>query len=73
MCMDNIQSGRTFRIGSKDKLVVEYALRDLNKPIGVAEWETKIFKELPKELESSLPTIEELEKELNEYEKEEKE
>jgi predicted nuclease of restriction endonuclease-like (RecB) superfamily len=58
---------------TKDKLVVEYALRDLNKPIGVAEWETKIFKELPKELESSLPTIEELEKELNEYEKEEKE
>jgi predicted nuclease of restriction endonuclease-like (RecB) superfamily len=54
---------------TKDKLVVEYALRDLNKPIGVAEWETRIVKELPKELESSLPTIEELEKELNEYEK----
>jgi len=58
---------------TKDKLVVEYALCDLNKPIGVAEWETRIVKELPKELESSLPTIEELEKELNEYEKEENE
>ena len=58
---------------TKDKLVVEYALRDFNKPIGVAEWETQIFKKLPKELESSLPTIEELEKELNEYKKQEKE
>jgi predicted nuclease of restriction endonuclease-like (RecB) superfamily len=58
---------------TKDKLVVEYALRDLNKPIGVAEWETRIVKELPKELESSLPTIEELEKEINEYEKGENE
>ncbi len=54
---------------TKDKLVVEYALRDLNKPIGVSEWETRIVKELPKELKSSLPTIEELEKELNEYDK----
>jgi hypothetical protein len=26
---------------SKDKIVVEYALRDLNKPIGVAEWESR--------------------------------
>lgn len=33
---------------SKNKLVVEYALRDLNKPIGVAGWETKIVKSLPK-------------------------
>ncbi|HOW15195.1 PDDEXK nuclease domain-containing protein [Methanosarcina sp.] len=54
---------------TRDKLVVEYALRDLSKPIGVAEWETRIVKELPKELESSLPSIEELEKELNEYDK----
>ena len=54
---------------TKDKLIVEYALRDLNKPIGVSEWETRIVKELPKELKSSLPTIEELEKELKEYEK----
>lgn len=54
---------------TKDKLIVEYALRDLNKPIGVSEWETRIVKELPKELKSSLPTIEELEKELKEYER----
>ena len=27
---------------SKDRIVVEYALRDLNKPIGVADWQTRI-------------------------------
>jgi predicted nuclease of restriction endonuclease-like (RecB) superfamily len=49
---------------SKDKIVVEYALRGLHKPIGVADWETRITRSLPKELENCLPTIEELEKEL---------
>jgi len=49
---------------SKNRLIVEYALRDFQKPIGVAQWQTKIVKSLPKELRGSLPTIEELEKEL---------
>jgi predicted nuclease of restriction endonuclease-like (RecB) superfamily len=49
---------------SKDSIVVEYALRDLNKPIGVAGWETKIVESLPKHLKGSLPTVEELEAEL---------
>jgi predicted nuclease of restriction endonuclease-like (RecB) superfamily len=49
---------------SKNKLVVEYALRHLKRPIGVAEWETKIVKSLPKELRGSLPTVEEIEGEL---------
>jgi predicted nuclease of restriction endonuclease-like (RecB) superfamily len=49
---------------SKDKIVVEYALRDVNKPIGVAEWETKIVASLPEEWRGSLPTVEELEAEL---------
>lgn len=48
----------------KNRLVVEYALRDLNKPIGVAQWETQIVRKLPKELKGSLPSIEELEREL---------
>jgi len=51
---------------SKKKLIVEYALRDLKKPIGVASWETKLVKSLPKELKGSLPSIEEIEKELTE-------
>ncbi|MFH1653717.1 MAG: PDDEXK nuclease domain-containing protein [Pseudomonadota bacterium] len=49
---------------SKNKIVVEYALRDLKKPIGVAGWETKIVEKLPKELKGNLPTIEEIEAEL---------
>lgn len=49
---------------SKNKVFVEYALRDLQKPIGVAEWETRIVQQLPENLKGSLPTIEELEAEL---------
>ena len=48
----------------KSKLVVEYALRDLRKPVGVASWETKLVKALPQTLQGNLPTIEEIEKEL---------
>jgi predicted nuclease of restriction endonuclease-like (RecB) superfamily len=50
---------------NKDELVVEYALRDINKPIGVADWETRIVKSLPRELRGSLPSIEEIEAELS--------
>ncbi len=50
----------------KDKkdLVVEYALRGLAKPIGVANWETRLVERLPDELSGSLPTVEEMETEL---------
>jgi len=40
-----------------------YALRGMNKPIGVSEYE--LTRALPDELKSSLPTIEELEAELS--------
>ncbi|MFO0609559.1 MAG: PDDEXK nuclease domain-containing protein [Polyangiales bacterium] len=49
---------------SKHALLVEYALRDLHKPIGVAEWETAITASLPRDLEGTLPSIEALEAEL---------
>lgn len=49
---------------SKDRVVVEYALRDLKKPIGVAGWKTKLVEKLPKELTGSLPTVKEIEAEL---------
>ena len=49
---------------SKDKIVVEYALRDLKKPISVAQWETKIVKSIPKELKGLLPTVKEIEAEI---------
>ncbi|MGD0886206.1 MAG: PDDEXK nuclease domain-containing protein, partial [Thermodesulfovibrionales bacterium] len=48
----------------KNRLVVEYALRNLKKPIGVAQWETRIVERLPKELKGNLPTVEEIEAEL---------
>lgn len=49
---------------AKDRVLAEYALRDMKKPIGVAEWKTKLTRTLPKKLKGSLPTIEELEAEL---------
>ena len=49
---------------SKKGLKVEYALRDIQKPIGVAEYETKIIESLPENLKGSLPSIEEIEQEL---------
>jgi predicted nuclease of restriction endonuclease-like (RecB) superfamily len=49
---------------AKDKLIVEYALRDVKKPIGVAEWRTRLVRSLPRQYKGSLPTIEELEAEL---------
>lgn len=48
---------------SRDKLVAEYALSDIHKPIGVSEY--KLTHKLPKNLKSSLPTIEEIEAELS--------
>jgi hypothetical protein len=50
---------------AKNKIVVEYALRHLKRPIGVAEWETKLVERLPKALKGSLPTVEEIEAELS--------
>ncbi|MEI6090038.1 MAG: PDDEXK nuclease domain-containing protein [bacterium] len=48
---------------SKDKIEAEYALRDINKPIGISKYElTKLF---PKEFKGSLPTIAEIESELS--------
>lgn len=49
----------------KDNYIAEYALRDIHKPIGVAEYETKIVSSLPKKLEGQLPTIESIEAELS--------
>lgn len=48
----------------KNEVHVEYALRHLNRPVGVADWATRLVDKLPKELEGSLPTIEQLEAEL---------
>lgn len=47
---------------SKSKIIAEYALRGMNQPIGIAEYE--LSKAIPKDLKSDLPTIETIEKEL---------
>ena len=52
-------------VKEKNKMVVEYSLAGYTKPIGVADWERQITRSLPEELKSSLPTIEEIEAELN--------
>ena len=46
----------------KNKTVAEYALRDIHKPIGVSEHQ--LTQSLPDDLKSSLPSIEEIEREL---------
>ena len=51
---------------SKNDTVVEYALRDINKPLGISEYQlTEI---LPKEYKSSLPSITVIEAKLDELE-----
>jgi predicted nuclease of restriction endonuclease-like (RecB) superfamily len=47
---------------SKNKVVAEYALRNLNKPLGVADYQ--LVESLPPELQTSLPSIEQIEREL---------
>ena len=45
----------------KNELVVEYALRDQRRPMGVADWETQLVEKLPESFKGSLPSIEEIE------------
>jgi predicted nuclease of restriction endonuclease-like (RecB) superfamily len=47
---------------TRNRVVAEYALRDVNKPIGVAEYE--LVQALPETLEGSLPSIERIEAEM---------
>lgn len=48
---------------TKDKILAEYTLKGINKPIGVSEYELTRF--LPENLKSSLPSIEDIEIELS--------
>jgi len=47
---------------SRNQLIAEYALRDMNKPISIAGY--RLTKTLPPDLQETLPSIEELRKEL---------
>lgn len=55
-------------VREKNHTVAKYALAGYTKPIGVAEWEQLITESLPEDLKPSLPTIEEIEKELEQGE-----
>lgn len=48
----------------KNKVKAEYALKDINKPIGISEYE--LIKVIPEDLKSNLPTVEEIEQEITE-------
>jgi len=49
----------------KQHVAVEYALRGMTQPLGVADWETQLVNKLPESLAGSLPTVEQLEAELS--------
>lgn len=51
-------------VKGKSQTVVEYSLSGYQNPIGVADWKNQMVQSLPEELKSSLPTVEEIEKEL---------
>jgi predicted nuclease of restriction endonuclease-like (RecB) superfamily len=53
---------------NKKKIIAEYTLRNSTKPIGISEYE--LTRALPENLKSSLPSIEDIENELSDYNKE---
>lgn len=61
---DDKQTIGLLLVKGKNKTVVEYSLSGYQNPIGVAEWQEQMTKDLPDDLPGSLPTIEEIEKEI---------
>jgi len=55
-------------VREKNHTVAKYALTGNTQPIGVAEWEQVIAQALPQDLQSSLPSIEDIEQELKDTE-----
>jgi predicted nuclease of restriction endonuclease-like (RecB) superfamily len=46
----------------KNKLIAEYSLKDMTKPIGISEYQ--LLQEIPSDLQENLPSIAQLEEEL---------
>ena len=46
----------------KDDIVVEYALRDLHKPLGVVRYQ--VTEKLPKQLAAAFPSVTDLKRQL---------
>ena len=51
-------------VKGKNKTVVEYSLAGYNNPIGVAAWKNELNKEMVGDIQSSLPSVEQIEREL---------
>jgi hypothetical protein len=50
----------------KNKIDVEYALRDVHKPMGVSEY--RLTDAIPEDIKPKLPSVEDLERELENIE-----
>jgi predicted nuclease of restriction endonuclease-like (RecB) superfamily len=61
---DDNQSIGILLCKKKDKIEAEYALRDINKPMGISEY--KLTDAIPEDIKTKLPSIEELENKLTE-------
>ena len=46
---------------TRNKVIAEYALRDLAKPVGVARYDTRLVESLPARLQSALPAPRQIE------------
>ena len=53
---------------NKDNCVVDFSLKDVNKPIGVSEF---TYKELPEDIKNALPSEKEFQNQLNKLKNEE--
>ena len=49
---------------TRNKVIAEYALRDVKKPVGVSSYVTRLVEKLPQKFESMLPSVKDLEKEF---------
>lgn len=49
---------------TRSRVIAEYALRDLAKPVGVARYKTRLVEALPDNLKGELPTVEQIQAEL---------
>jgi predicted nuclease of restriction endonuclease-like (RecB) superfamily len=49
----------------RNRTIAEYALRDLAKPVGVARYVTRLVESLPADLRDALPSVEQLQAELD--------
>lgn len=51
-------------VKGKNRTVVEYSLAGYTNPIGVADWQNQLTEAVPDDLKSSLPSVEEIEREI---------